>query len=89
MSHNSHEELLICLLFSTLWKNLNTISNFTDEIFDVFNLSNSIAQKEASVAVDPFIDCVLKFLDKWSSIDSQPSNVNRLLELIDVISGSV
>jgi hypothetical protein len=89
MSHNSHEKLLICLLFSTLWKNFNTISNFIDEMFDVLNLSNCIAQKEASVAVDPFIDSVLKFLDKWSSIDSQPSNVNRLLELIDVISGSV
>jgi hypothetical protein len=31
----------------------------------------------------------LELFDKWSSIDSQPSNVDRLLELVDVISSSV
>ena len=72
-----------------MWKDLDSITDFFDEPLNVLNLRNCVVQKELCVSVDPFIHGVLEFLDKWSGVDSQPSNIYGLLQLVNVISGSV
>ena len=89
VSHDSHEELFIRFLLSSLWKYFDTGCNFLNESFNVLYFFNSVVKEEGSKAVNPIGDCVLELFDKRSSINSQPSDVNCLLECIDVISGSV
>lgn len=89
VSHNSHEELLIRFLFSSLWKNFDSGRNFLNESFDILYFLNSVVKEEGSKAVNPIGNCVLELFDKRSSINSQPTDVNCLLKSIDVISGSV
>jgi len=70
VSHDSHKELLIRFLFSSLWEYFDTRRNFFNEGFNVLDFLNSVFEKEGSVAVNPVSNGVLKLFDEWSSIDS-------------------
>jgi len=76
MSHDSHEKLFVRFLFSSLWKNFDTGCNFLDESLNVLDFLNTVVKKERSIAVDPVRDSVLELFDKWSSVDSQPSDID-------------
>lgn len=89
VSHDSHEEFFIGFLFSSLWENFDTKWNFFDESLDVLDFFNSIVKEERSIAVNPISNSVLELFYKRSSVNSQPSNINCLLEGVDIISGSV
>jgi hypothetical protein len=70
VGHNSHKELFVRFLFSSLWKNFDSSGNFLDESFNVLYFFNCVVEKERSVAVNPICDGVLKLFDKWSSVNS-------------------
>lgn len=85
VSHDLHEEFFLLLRLSRLWENFDALRNLALEFLNVFDLLNSVVQKEAGVAVDPLADSVLELLDERSGVDSQPSNLYLSLHGGDVI----
>lgn len=85
VSHDLHEKFLLFLRLSRLWENFDALRNLALEFLNVFDLLNSVVQKEAGVAVDPLADSVLELLDERSGVDSQPSNLYLSLHGGDVI----
>jgi len=85
VSHDSHEKLLFFLALRTLRENENTFSNLFVESLNVGDLTNGVVEQEASISIDPLANSVLQLLDKRSSIDSEPSDINLSLHLSNIV----
>lgn len=62
---------------------MDTFGNFFNKVIDIFDLLDSVIKQEVDICIDPKNNSVLKFFNQWSSIDSQPSDINRVLHIVD------
>lgn len=85
VSHDLHKEFLLLLSLSVPWKVLDTSGDLPNEGLDVLNLLHGVVEQEVDVSVDPKHDGVLELLDQRSGVDSEPSDVNGVLHLIDLV----
>lgn len=76
MSHDLHQKISLLFGGRSFWKNLNTLGDLKIECLNVLHLLNGVVHQETDVGVDPQSDGVLELLNEWSSVDSQPSNID-------------
>jgi hypothetical protein len=76
MSHDFHQEFLVSLGIRALWQFLDSLVDIFDEVVNILNLFHCVIKQEASIGVDPPGNGVVKLLDQWVHIYTEPSNVD-------------